>query len=157
METDNAVWDKFRRSSSAQKDAKKKDSSDKSSESNSDQADRVNRAAEALWPKEGGKTPSFFRNLQSLANVNIPDKTRSYVPRPTGPTSQSGAPLLRPAALGQLTGAHRSASPVPNAPPIKHVFTPGTRAKVAATLDSRVQAAKQRSAHMQNPHSQSSV
>ena len=114
METDNTVWDKFRRSRSAQKDTRRKDSSDKTSESNSDQADRVNRAADALWPKDGGKTPSFFRNLQSLAHVNVPDKTRSYVPRPTGPTSQSGIPLLRPASLGQLTGAHRIAPPIPN-------------------------------------------
>ena len=85
METDNTVWDKFRRSSSAQKDTtKKQDSSEKSSES-SDNADRVNKAADALWPKGGGKTLSFFRNLQSLANVNVPDQTRSYVPRPTIP------------------------------------------------------------------------
>ena len=146
METDNTVWDKFRRSSSAQKDStKNKDSSEKSSE-NSDNADRVNKAAEALWPKGGGKTPSFFRNLQSLANVNVPDQTRSYVPRPTIPSPRTG--LLRPASQGQLTGAHRTAPPVPNAPPVKHVFTPGTRAQVTKALDSRVEAAKKRSEHI---------
>ena len=100
METDNQVWEKFRRSSGAQQE--KKDSSEKSSE-HSDQADRVNRAADALWPKNGGKTPSFFRNQQSLAHVNVPDRTRSYVPQPTDPLSKSGQPLLRPASLGQLT------------------------------------------------------
>ena len=146
METDNQVWDKYRRSSSAQKEStKQKDSSEKSSE-NSDNADRVNKAAEALWPKGGGKTPSFFRNLQSLSNVNVPDQTRSYVPRPTIPLPRTG--LLRPASQGQLTGAHRIAPPVPNAPPVKHVFTPGTRAQVTKALDSRVDAAKRRSAHI---------
>ena len=133
METENPDWEKFRRSSGSRLD--KKDSSEKSSEQ-SDQADRVNRAAEALWPKDGGKTPSFYRNLQSLAHVNVPDKTRSYVPRPTGQvTKPSGQPLLRPASQGQLTGVHRSAHPIPNAPPVRHVFTPGTRANLASTLD----------------------
>ena len=76
METDNTVWDKFRRSSSAQKDTtKKQDSSEKSSES-SDHADRVNKAADALWPKGGGKTPSFFRNLQSRHPENSRERTK---------------------------------------------------------------------------------
>ena len=151
METDNKFWDQFRRSSSAsKKDSKKTDSSEKSSE-NSDHADRVNKAAEALWPKDGGKTPSFFRNLHSLANVHVPDKTRSYVPRPALPSPQTG--VLRPASQGQLTAATRQAPPIPIAPPVKHVFTPGTRANVTKALESHVDAAKRRSAHIEQTNS----
>ena len=89
METDNKFWDQFRRSSSAsKKDSKKTDSSEKSSE-NSDHADRVNKAGEALWPKDGGKTPCFFRNLHSLANVHVPDKTPVSYTHLTLPTIYS--------------------------------------------------------------------
>ena len=60
---------------------------------------------------------------------------------------------LRPASQGQLTGALRQAPPVPNAPPVKHVFTPGTRANVTRALESHVDAAKRRSAHIEQTNS----